>query len=108
MPVEVGIKWNGKEFVINLEPTETVMELKHKLEGATSVLAKRQKVQSAPPSFAACPSVARLLPRTRRPVVHLSAGPLSAAWFPPHPLLSALSYFIIACPDLFLSCPVLL
>ncbi|GFR41728.1 hypothetical protein Agub_g2479 [Astrephomene gubernaculifera] len=44
MSVEVGIKWSGKEFTIQLEPTETVMALKHKLENETNVLAKRQKI----------------------------------------------------------------
>eukprot|EP00198_Chlamydomonas_reinhardtii_P003012 XP_001692348.1 predicted protein [Chlamydomonas reinhardtii] len=44
MSVEVGIKWSGKEFVISLEPTDTVATLKHRLEGETNVLAKRQKI----------------------------------------------------------------
>ncbi|KXZ48007.1 hypothetical protein GPECTOR_31g371 [Gonium pectorale] len=44
MAVEVGIKWSGKEFTIKLEPTETVLALKHKLESETNVLAKRQKI----------------------------------------------------------------
>ncbi|PNH07422.1 Ubiquitin-like domain-containing CTD phosphatase 1, partial [Tetrabaena socialis] len=42
--VEVGIKWSGKEFTIQCESTDTVLALKHKLEGQTSVLAKRQKI----------------------------------------------------------------
>ncbi|KAG2486031.1 hypothetical protein HYH03_015239 [Edaphochlamys debaryana] len=42
--VEVGIKWSGKEFVVQLEPTDTVASLKHNLEEQTHVLAKRQKI----------------------------------------------------------------
>ncbi|EFJ40041.1 hypothetical protein VOLCADRAFT_108373 [Volvox carteri f. nagariensis] len=44
MSVEIGIKWSGKEFVVKLDPTETVLQLKHKLESETNVLAKRQKI----------------------------------------------------------------
>lgn len=47
MSVEVGIKWSGKEFVVKMDPTDTVLSLKHKLESETSVLAKRQKVMRA-------------------------------------------------------------
>ncbi|GIL65800.1 hypothetical protein Vafri_19425 [Volvox africanus] len=44
MSVEVGVKWSGKEIIVKLEPMETVLQLKHKLESETNVLAKRQKI----------------------------------------------------------------
>lgn len=44
MAQEICIKWNGKEFNVAVEETETIEALKHKLEGLTSVQSKRQKL----------------------------------------------------------------
>lgn len=65
-PVEVPVKWGGKEFTVACEEDETVSTLKHKLEQETKVLSKRQKVRRVLPGIddrgVGCSS-ARGLPR---------------------------------------------
>lgn len=44
MPMELVIKWAGKEISVQLDDTDSVATLKHRLESQTKVQAKRQKI----------------------------------------------------------------
>jgi ubiquitin-like domain-containing CTD phosphatase 1 len=44
MAQELQFKWNGKEISVPVDPTETVAQIKHKLEQETHVASKRQKI----------------------------------------------------------------
>lgn len=42
--MEIVAKWSGQEYTLTVLPTETVQHLKTKLQNATKVLPKRQKL----------------------------------------------------------------
>lgn len=42
--IELVAKWSGQEYTIVVKSDETIQHLKLKLEGATKVLTKRQKL----------------------------------------------------------------
>ena len=44
MAQTLQFKWSGKDIEVTAEPSETIEQLKHKLEQATFVSAKRQKI----------------------------------------------------------------
>ncbi len=44
MAPQIGIKFAGKELSVELEPTESVGDLKRKLEALTQVRSTRQKL----------------------------------------------------------------
>ncbi len=44
MQVEIVVKWSGSEFALLLEPTQTVADVKRKLQELTRVMPKKQKL----------------------------------------------------------------